>query len=244
MNDYQILAPDRYTCVAPPGFEKDPAVTKAIREFDRELIPMWRIQLWRFPDSPREVRVVHHVIGRYFPLPKYRRGAFPCPVPMEWRRPTPNFLDHVLEYTETEQHLRGGPGDYVPWDWALYRWCRFHFDKNTVEAWDRRHRARLAYIAKLQAEHVAELAYRKAQIEPYLQRKIDSVSDAEWKEYLSAVWGNPGNPEIRRRPKPMVFHGPAAGVVIGDRSPRSARTYGRVAPAQGERNAGNQEVLE
>jgi hypothetical protein len=234
-NDFQQLEPDYYTCVPVPGFEKDPAVTKALREFDPELIPMWRIQLWRFPDGS-QVRAVHHVIGRYFPVPRYMRRRFHVGMPMDARRKVPNFLDAVLEYDDTLQFRQGGPGDYVPWDWALYRWCRFQFDKTTVEAWERRHEVREQRIAKAQADHQAELAYRKKQIEPYLQRLADSLSDRDWKEYMAAVWENPGNPEIRRKPKTMI--------VVGGRSPRSTKHSERVAPAQGERNAAYQEVLE
>jgi len=234
VNDYQLLAPERYTCVAPPGFEKDPAVTRAIREFDSELIPMWRIQLWRFPDSPRMVTVIHHVIGRHFPIPRFMRRGFPVAMPMDARHPAPNFLDAVLEYDETLQFKRGGPGDYVPWDWSLYRWCREQYDKTTVEAWEKRNRARFERIMREQAAHEADIAYRKKQIEPYLERLAASLSDRDWNEYLQAYGSR--SPEIRRKPKPMVF--------VGGRSPRSTRTYGRVAPAQGERDVGDQAVLE
>lgn len=225
MNEYQLLERDHYTCVAPPGFEKDPAVTKAIHEFDPELIPMWRVQLWRFPDSKRSRKVVHHALGRYFPVSRNFHRGFHVTMPTGSRKPAPNFLDAVLEYDETLQFKRGGPGDYVPWDWSLYRWCRFQFDKITVEAWERRHLARETRIARLQQAHMDELAYRKKQIEPYLLKKAESLSESEWREYLGAIAVR--SPEIRRKPKTMVF--------VGGRSPRSDRSYGRVAPAQGEK---------
>lgn len=227
-NDYQLLAPDHYTCVPPPGFEIDPAVTEAIREFDPGILPMWRVQLWRFPDG-YECRVVHHAIARYFPLPRYLRRKFHVEMPMDARHPTPNVLDAVLEYDETLQFKRGGPGDYVPWDWSLYRWCRFQYDKTTVEAWIKRHERRMARIAKEQADHQEELAYRKKQIEPWLEKKLGDISNREWAEYFAAM--NAKAPELRRRPGPMVDLG-ARGAQI--RSPRSERAYGRVAPAQGE----------
>ena len=69
------IGDDRYSCVAPPGFEKDPEVTAAIREFDPGIVPIWRIQRWRFPGERHETLVVHHGIGRYYPYPRQDRKS-------------------------------------------------------------------------------------------------------------------------------------------------------------------------
>jgi len=222
---FQRLADDRYTCVAPPGFEKDPAVTKAIQEFDPQAIPLWRVQRWRMPSAP-EVVVVHHGIGRYFPVPRYLRSRpLRVEMPMDARGPAPNVLDRIFEDDSTLQYKQGGPGDYQPWDWSTYAWCRFQYDKTTVEAWLKRAERKAARLAREAEALQAELDYRKRQIEPFLMKKAEELSDYDWKQYLAAVWGKAAPGEIRRKPKPFVD--------LGVRSPRPDNSHLRVAPAKG-----------
>ena len=222
---YERLADDRYTCVAPPGFEKDPAVTKAIREFDPNAIPIWRIQRWRTPDH-YELNVVHHEIGRYFPCPRYLRARpLRVEMPMDARGPAPNVLDKVFEDDSTLQYKQGGPGGYQPWDWSAYAWCRFQYDKTTVEAWLRRTEARRAREKRELEALEAELEYRKKQIEPFLQRKAEELTPTDWKQYLEAVWGPRSNRVELRKRRPFVD--------LGGRSHRPKEAHLRVAPAKG-----------
>lgn len=222
-NVYQRIADDVYTCVAPPGFEKDPAVTKAIHEFDPQAIPIWRVQRWRLPSAP-ELNIVHHGIARYFPWLRYL-NSIPLRVemPMGARGPAPNKLDTIFEDQDTLQYKQGGPADYQPWDWSAYAWCRFQYDKNTATAWMRRATAKAARLKREREAMEAELEYRKKQIEPFLMKKAEEISEYDWKQYMEAVWGPGKTPDLRRK-KPFVD--------LGARSPR-AESYLRVAPAKG-----------
>jgi hypothetical protein len=227
MEGYFQIARDEYTCVPVPGYEKDPAVTRAIREFDPGAVPMWRIQMWRFPGSTRPVRVVNHVIGRYLPVQRYLKRPFSVAVPADWRGPVPNMLDHVLEDDSIEQYKRGGPGGYVPWDWSLYRWCRWMYDRITVDFWlkaSERHRAR---VERERAAAMAELEYRKKQIEPYLMRKAGEISDYTAKQYLRIQ--REREEAIRAGRTPPRLRDPKPFVVV--RSPRHDDRSRRVAPA-------------
>lgn len=222
---FQRLADDQYTCVPPPGFEKDPAVTKAIREFDPEAIPIWRVQRWRTPTAS-ELNVVHHGIARYYPWPRYLRARpLRVEMPMGSRGHAPNTLDTIFEDQSTLQYKQGGPSDYCPWDWSAYAWCRFQYDKNTVTAWLRRAAAKAARLKREREAIDAELEYRKKQIEPFLLKKAEELSEYDWKQYMEAAWG-PNAKGLRiRQPKPFVD--------LGARSPRPDNSHLRVAPAKG-----------
>lgn len=215
------LGEDRYTCIAPPGFEKDPAVVAAVREFDPGLIPIWRIQVWRYPWSPEPVRVVHHGIARHYPVPRLVKRELRVEMPADADFPAPNFLDAMFEDTDTIQYRMGGPGLYIPWGWNVYYWCRWQFDRITTEKWEAAVDRRKVRAAKLRAAWQEEIDYRRRQVEPWILKKLEGVTDADWQAYMALAWGKPGTARGLREKKAFVDLG---------RSPRSAQTYGRVAP--------------
>lgn len=219
---FRQVGHDRYTCVPPAGFDKDPAVTAAIREFDPGMIPIWRIQLWHSPWSKVPERVVHHGIGRYYPIPRLMKRELQIEMPADADFPAPNFLDAILEDSDTIMFRMGGPGLYIPWGWNVYYWCRWQFDRITTEKWEAAIDRRKARSAALSRQWQEEIDYRRKQIEPWILKRLESVSDADWEEYLKLAWG--GRPEgfSLRKKKVMVD--------LGGRSPRPTATYGRVAP--------------
>lgn len=231
---FRQIGEDKYTCVAPAGFEKDPAVTRAIQSFDPGLIPIWRLQRWKFPGEDKETLVVHHGIGRFYPYPRHIRRPFHVTMPTGAEHPAPNFLDAVFEDTDSLTFKMGGPGVYMPWDWSTYYFCRREFDRITAEKYlllIEAHRERMETERRKFEE---EVEYRKKQIEPWILKKLeDEVSEADWWELLRFHAENQrrrtnGVAPIRRKaPQPyVILEGPG-------RSPRPDKdTYGRVAPAQ------------
>lgn len=229
---FRQIGDDHYTCVAPPGFEKDPAVTRAIQEFDPGLIPIWRVQRWQFPGADSVHLTVHHGIGRYYPNPRQLRLRFHVTMPQGAEYPAPNFLDAIFEDTESPSYKVGGPGEFMPWDWSIYRWCRAQFDRITKEKYLRLvelHRERMEKERKAFEE---ELEYRKRQVEPWILKQLEErVSDEDWEHLLQFHAENQrrrasGLDPIRRKgAKPYV-------VLDAGRSPRSDETYGRVALSQ------------
>lgn len=221
MRVFRQIGEDRYTCVAPPGFEKDSAVTQAIHEFDPGAIPIWRIQLWETPWSPLPERAVHHGIARYYPIPRLMRRHLQVEMPADADYPAPNFLDAILEDADSIMFKMGGPGLYIPWGWNVFYWCRWQFDRLTADKWEAAIENRKARLASAQRAWQEEIDYRRKQIEPWILKKLESVSDADWQEYMRLAWGAPGEVRRNRERKPFVDLG---------RSPRSTATYGRVAP--------------
>ena len=229
------IGDDQYSCVAPPGFEKDPAVTAAIQEFDAGVVPIWRLQRWRFPGEQRETLVVHHGIGRYYPFPRQIRRPFHVTMPLGAEYPAPNFLDAVFEDTSTIAFQMGGPGVYMPWDWSIYYWCRKQFDRITAEKYLKLIEAHRERLERERRAFEEEVEYRKKQVEPWIMKKLEGVSDADWMQLLTFHAENErrrrmGLEPIRRNaPDPMI------AVAGAGRSPRpETDTYGRVAPSQGE----------
>lgn len=226
---WRNVGDDHYTCVAPPGYEIDPAVTAAIHEFDPGAIPLWDVRLWIPPGSLEPIPFVYHGIARYYPFPRQLRRPPRVMMPAVPTHETPNFLDAVFEDDTTKLCRAGGPSAYIPWGWNVYVWCRTQFNRLTAEAYDKLLERRRARDAAKRKAWQDDIAYRKKQIEPWILRKLEGVSDADWTQYQRfmadrdaqrAAGRDPG----RIRPaKPFV-------ILPGDRSPRSTETFGRVAP--------------
>ena len=219
---YIQIGNDSYSCVAPPGQDVDPAVIAAIHEFDPGAIPIWRTQLWAFPWSTEVYRVIHHGLARYYPIPRYVRRHFHVDMPADADFPAPNFLDAMFEETDCLQYRMGGPGGFIPFGWNIYYWCRWQFDRITTEKWMAAVDRRVATTARLREAWEAEIEYRKRQIEPWILKKLDGVSDADWAEALKLMWNRPKDFSLRKK---KLF------ADLG-RSPRpgDTKTYGRVAP--------------
>ncbi len=221
MRRYQQIGEDRYTCVHPAGFEVDPAVLAAIHEFDPGAIPIVRVQLWSFPWSDEIYQVLHHGIARHYPIPRYLRRHLQVAMPADADFPTPNFLDAIFEETNTIHAKMGGPGAYVPFGWNVYYWCRWQFDRITVDKWLTAIDRRKASLEKVRKAFEDDIEYRKRQIEPWILKKLEGVSDADWREALELMWNRPNGVSLKEK-KPFVQVGG---------SPPPAKTYGRVAPA-------------
>jgi hypothetical protein len=220
--------------VAPPGYEADPAVTAAIRSFDPGVIPIWRISVYIPPNEELRRQYVHHGIGRHYPYFQQLRRPFQVDMPADAEFAEPNFLDAIFEDTYSDGYLRSGPGDFMPWTWSTYYWCRQKFERITIAAYMKRIEKRRAREAKMRKDWEEELEGRKKEVEPYILRQMEKLSDADWRKYQAFMAertralkeGRP--PPRNRQPKPMALVGKAAG-----RSPRSPfDTYGRVAPSR------------
>lgn len=244
---FRQIGEDKYSCVAPPGFEKDPAVTRAIQSFDPGVIPIWRLQRWKFPGDAQETLVVHHGLGRYYPFPRHLRRPFHVTMPAGAEYPAPNFLDAIFEDTSTITFKMGGPGVYMPWDWSIYYWCREQFDRITAEKYEELVEAHRERMERQRREFEEELEYRRKQVEPWILKKLEGeVSEADWMQLLEFHAENQrrrtmGLDPIRRKDAKLYVGagGPqeapqAIPILEGPgRSPRSDKdTYGRVAPDQ------------
>ena len=224
---------ERISAVAPPGFEADPAVTAAIRSFDPGVIPVWRISVYVPPGQTQPRQFVHHGIGRHYPFFKHLRKPFQVAMPAGADFPEPNFLDAIFEDVYSPGYLMSGPGDFMPWSWDTYYWCREKFERITIAAYMKRIEKRQEREQKLHDDWVADMEYTKAQVEPWVLKKMEGLTAADWRKYAQHMREREQairegrRPPSHRDPKPMVAVGKAAG-----RSPRSPfETYRRVAPS-------------
>jgi hypothetical protein len=192
---WRLAGDDVYTCVAPPGYEKDPAVTAAIHSFDPDVIPLWRVQLWYPPLQDVPVREVRHGIGRHYPHPRYLRKPFHVELPQGWEGPEPNFLDVIFEDPKATNWI--GPPGYIPWDWKTYRWCRAQFIFLTVDKYRRRverHRARIEEARRKKAE---EIEYIRRDLERRMEPRLREITPQDWQEYEQMRrTGRPRRPTI------------------------------------------------
>jgi hypothetical protein len=230
---WRIVGDDVYTCVPPPGYEIDPAVVRAIHEFDPGVIPIWRLQVWIRPNSEERETHVHSGIARHFPHPRYLRRPFRVTMPARAEHPVPNFLDAIFEDQTCAQYLfEGGPGHFIPWDWATYEWCRRKYAVLTAKKFDDLMEARRERHAKMRKDWQEEIEYRKKQIEPFLMKKASELSDADWDAYLGLMAHREAMRRRGLKPEPINQKKPFVNLSSG-RSPRPlGETYGRVAPDQ------------
>jgi hypothetical protein len=233
LSGWRLAGDDVYTCVPPPGYEVDPAVLRAIHEFDPGVIPIWRIQVWIHPNSERRETFVHPGIGRYFSYPRYLRRQFHVTMPARVEHPVPNFLDAIFEDQKCARYLfEGGPGGYIPWDWATYEWCRRMYVELTTKKWDKIMAGKRDREAKARQSWREEIEYRKKQVEPYLIKKAAGIPDGDWDAYLKEM---KRREQLRRRgQKPESINEKKTFVDLGStRSPRVlGETYRQVAPAE------------
>lgn len=178
---WRLAGDDLYTCVAPAGFEKDPAVTEAIRSFDPGMIPAWRIQLWNPPGEERVLRVVHHGIMRHYPYPRHIRAPFHVELPQGWDGPEPNFLDVFFDDDRKTNHV--GPPAYMPWDWGVYRYCRGQFVMLTMDIYQKRVERHRERVADERRKHQEELDYRRRHFEKKALPILETVTPQDWREY-------------------------------------------------------------
>ncbi len=196
---WEIVGDDWYTCVPPPGYEPEQSAVAAVQAFDPGAIPIWRIQLWKAPGRRHLLQVVHAGIARYSPIPRGERMHLQVQMPVEAEHPAPNILATFFEGLPVGPN---GPGEYIPWAWEAYEIARRDFDRLTVTEFDRLMDARKSREAEAKAKHEAELAYRKAQIEPWILKTWENkIGDYDWKQYAELL--KAGRRRVRG-PKPFV----------------------------------------
>lgn len=180
---YRIVGDDFYTCIEPSGGPHvDPAVLRAIHEFDPSAVPVWRKQTYLPPGRMGEehlLKVSHVGIARYKADRRSATEFHPeMPEGADFKRP--NVLEFIWE-DDAPALKNGGPGTVLPFDWGLYRYMRSRFNRNVtnkvmVKAWLDRTRERHEREARQSKE---ELAYRQNHLERSLRKTFESVTPEE-----------------------------------------------------------------
>lgn len=191
------------TCVPNGLYPWNPEVIKAIWKFDPTLVPMWVNWSFAPPDKDNEVVTFgRHVIGRHesqlrSDIEDFRveMPSMPCQG-ISFKKP--NVLELVLMMPTNTEYPDAAdlPGDFIAFDWPIVEWLKERFKASQKSGKDM---ARDYINSQLEAETKAsqaaaeESAYRMKDLEKFVNKKLEQVSEVELREHLL------GNRERKRR---------------------------------------------
>lgn len=183
-----------YSTIPDVVYPWDPAVVRAIREFCPDAVPITIKSIWRSSileeGGTRTMSIVRHGIARFIRDPVCEPHHFQCETPSSpyvWgvHIPRPNYIEVNWHNRHDRPLGRDLPGTYLPFNWELYHCLRAtYYDslspadvRASLDAHERRHQRRRQQLED-------EAAYRSRDFERYAQKKMDQVSELEWKEHL------------------------------------------------------------
>jgi hypothetical protein len=161
----------------------DPAVLKAIHEFDPRVIPVWINRVYVTPTGGTIV-VGRHGIASHVPAVDRHQQIDPI-----FYRALTGIHGSIERPTQLDFHVEhrngfgGLPGEYLPFDWRVYRILRSTFNEWTWkerEDYRTEHGEEAQKAAARQAAE-AEKAYAAKTDEAFLQRHIDQFDDDDAK---------------------------------------------------------------
>jgi hypothetical protein len=181
-----------YSCVPDAVYPWDPAVLRAIWEFDPEVVPVWEKWIFMPPlddSSSDEVLVVgRHCVARHKPTLVNEAYPFLCEMPtmpcqgVVFQRP--NVLEFVLADGNKEEGT-DLPGPYVAWDWNLWRLLRELYNPCTdgqklgEEYIEREVQRREASKKSVRDD----LRARDEDWRKHEKKRLEKISDVEWAEF-------------------------------------------------------------
>jgi hypothetical protein len=176
-----------FTMAEHPMFVKDPDVTRAIQKFDPGVVPLGVYWVFRSPEdceNPHEEVFFRHVVARYNPEPKNELTRFRVEgIPVWFKGEVPNQIEYICE-GERDPKIPDLPGRYEPWDWKLYYKLRAAYTYDLEVREQQRRVRKIAEDAQIRKQKLAEeMAYRQADVESYINRKLENASEQEMKEF-------------------------------------------------------------
>jgi hypothetical protein len=199
---WRVIGDDHYTAVPPVDCPADPGVTRAIRQFWPDAVPIWRKQRY-LPPGERSVEVVvsHHGIATYQAHPKAMRRLFHVEMPAGAKGPAPNQLEAIFEHPNYADI--GGPGLFLPWDNRLYMCVRGNYRDDNTSTADVFERALTAQEERQKRERKArddDFAYRRKHLEKRIAATLEALTERDFREYQARC-------RAPRERKVMVFQG-------------------------------------
>lgn len=178
----------------PPGYEWDPKLVRAIQDLFPDFQPLWVNYVYISPkeegNSNREyVTFGRHAYGRVISDPRVE--VIPIPIKMPSRRTGYGFK--MRPATKIEDVMRGAPdprakdlpGAYMKFDWWLINWLKENWREWSIkEIRAVNAQAEEDYYASLDQKAAAQSAHVQERLIDYWDKKRDSVSDQEMKEYF------------------------------------------------------------
>lgn len=177
---YRIIGRDFYTCVEPADRIADRAVLRWLRDFAPDIVPVWRKQIYKAPNSNSTFVATHLCLARYLKDPhKYGRRHVPyVEMPANAKHPMPNVIVKVLEDKDHPTVLhQGGPGPYQPLTMETYRSVS-HADQRPAWAIEAEEEQRIAEAKEKQDRAIQEeREYRERQVASFIARQLDAPGD-------------------------------------------------------------------
>lgn len=194
-----------YYCYQDVTYPWDPAVVRAIREFEPTMVPMTVRSVWQKADygnldHNEPLIIVRFGIARVVRDARIPIHNFQCGMPMH-REPAlrhdahalaqvrPNWIE-LNNYADRDVRPYGPdlPGAFLPFDWELFNGLRIGYEngREHTEISGEIVEAHAADHAATEAARSAENAYIQRDIEAYQDKRLADVSDVEWSEVLTA----------------------------------------------------------
>lgn len=182
---YRILGDDFYTCVKPADCPDDPGVTRAIRMFWPDAIPIWRKQRYLPPgERSTEIVATHHGIATYVAHPKSSRRLFHVEMPANAKHPQPNQLECIFERPNLAE--MGGPGEFLPWNNQVLLCVRGNYRSDMVssaEVFEKMAARQRAQYDRAKKSADEDFAYRRRTMEKRIQKTLETLTERDFREY-------------------------------------------------------------
>jgi len=191
-----------FSYTPPAGFEADSGMVRALRAEFPDLVPLWVNWIFKKPvDSSgarEEVCFGRWAMGRVVDVP----GADYEPLKITNRPqvnppPQPHLLEAIFQRRRPRNQAGSDlPGAYVPMGWEVYHWVKETYGAKSVKeikaAKVDRPRAR-----KEAAEEAveAEEQYIQDELAGFIQRKLETISDVQWREIADRDLGATPRPQ-------------------------------------------------
>ena len=183
---------ETYSCIPDVVYPWDGSVVRAIREFCPDAMPLSIRSVWkssRLDGEPTTMVVVRHGLARYIRDPIGPVHHFDCkmpstPVPGGVKLRQPNYIE--LNWYDRKVRPWGYdlPGEYLPFDWELYRCLRKAYvdSLSPDELIDHLVAPHNEEKERQMKHNKEERAYVNRDVQSYIAKKMESVSELEQKE--------------------------------------------------------------
>jgi len=183
-----------YSCIPDCAYPWNPSIVHAIREFCPDVMPISIRTAWqssRLDGEPRTMVLVRHGIARYVRDPICPVHHFDCampstPVPGGVRLRKPNYIELNWYDREVRPYGYDLPGAYLPFDWELYTSLRTAYvdNLNPEELVEKLIAPAERKKSVAAAQSADEHAYVDRDIQSYISKKLETLSDSEQKEVV------------------------------------------------------------
>lgn len=179
------------SCIPDSVYPWNPTVVKMIQGVAPDIVPIWTKWVFDEPvefENPQRVVYGRHGLARVINNLHSERHIYYCPMPsynyggVKLQKPAKIEL---IPQGSPDQKYKDLPGAYVPFDDWFYRIVKDNYGEKTPEQLKEFYvRAPKEAHARAAAIQDAEAERKNADIQKYVNKRLESVSEVEMKEYF------------------------------------------------------------